>query len=91
MQHGLIAIGQLFAVSSALRTSFGALATNMWMMRRLPKHKVLAGCANLGAIQQQGDVRDARVFSTHFETVYGGTQADLMTLATVLNTGLHCG
>ncbi len=91
MQHGLIAIGQLFAVSGALRTNFGALATNMRMMRRLPKHEVLAGRANLGAIQQQGDVRDARVFSTHFEAVYDGTQADLMTLITVLNTGFHFG
>lgn len=83
-------IADLLAIRCACLTDFGTNLANTTMKRRVNELKIGRCLADLGAADHETEVFCFNMLSASLKTVvHGGLQADLMTMATSLNTGLH--
>src|SRR5206468_3194591 len=82
-------VAELIAVLRTALTHLGAHATGARMERGPAEHKVRARLADLGAVEQQPNMRGRRVLAPHLQTIRDGRQADAVTVQTLLNALLH--
>ena len=86
--HHLVVRHLLTALSTPC-AGFGADRARAHVHLRSAKHKVGAGDAHLGTVQQLPDVTRFRVLASLLETVRHRRQTDRMTIQTLLDALLH--
>src|SRR6266545_4498096 len=82
--HGRI-FAQLFARLGAALTDLGADAAGARVEIRAAQHKVRARLADLGAVEQQPDVRGLGVLAALLQAVGNGSHADAVAVQALLN------
>lgn len=81
---------EFLAALRACLTDFGANLANSTMKRGVAELKIGRCLADLGAVDHETEVFRFNMLSARLEAVvHGACQADLMTMAARLDTGLH--
>jgi hypothetical protein len=78
-----------FARISAGFTDFRASAAGDNMQRRLPKHEIMAGIANLHAIHEEEDVVGIGMFSAFVQAIVNDLEADIAAILAVMEALVH--
>jgi hypothetical protein len=61
------------------------------MTLRAPQHEIGAGLADLGAVQQEADMRRIRVLAAQLQAMVHGRKANVVTTSTFIDALLHLG
>jgi hypothetical protein len=82
---------QAFAIFGTHPADFGAKAASATVHRRIPKHKIGAGLAAIGTIQQQPNMPDFGVCPAHLQAVRNRRQTNRVAIQAVFDTLAHFG
>jgi hypothetical protein len=78
-----------FARFGAGFADFCASAASHAMQGRLPKHEVMAGIANLHAIQEEKDVMGIGMFSAFVQAIVNDSKADIAAILAIMDALVH--